>query len=166
MLHQAGVKLYYLPGNHDLRIGDFFIKELGMELLPPLAQVSFQGRRTLLAHGDLLDRTLGSRFTHQMLQSSVNQWLFSLLDPRLGMRLAQSVCGLSRRLSRNHSKELLEFARKELDLGYEMVIMAHIHSPVLCRIGQGYYMNLGDWVEHQSYGVIEEGIPRLEFFSP
>lgn len=168
MLNRSGVKLYYLPGNHDLRLGPFFARELGMVVLPPIATASFQGSRALLLHGHQLDRTLGNRWLQVLLRSSLNQWLFSLLDPRLGMGVARFASRLSRRrgLFKERSEELARFARRELESGYRIVIMAHTHSPVICRIGEGYYLNLGDWLSHRSYGVVEGGTPRLEFFAP
>lgn len=168
MLNRSGVKLYYLPGNHDLRLGDFFARELGMKVLPPIATASFQGSRALLLHGHQLDRTLGNRWLQAVLGSSINQRFFSLLDPRLGMAAAQLASRLSRRrgLFKDQSGELARFARRELESGYQIVIMAHSHSPIICKIGQGYYLNLGDWCSHRSYGVVEGGTPRLEFFTP
>jgi len=55
---------------------------------------------------------------------------------------------------------MLTYARKKIDEGYDVVIMGHRHSPVCTQIGKGFYVNLGDWIEHNTYAEMSGG--RIE----
>ncbi len=40
--------------------------------------------------------------------------------------------------------------------------MGHRHIPSLLNIENGTYVNLGDWISYNTYGVLEHGIMSLE----
>jgi len=48
--------------------------------------------------------------------------------------------------------------------GTDIVIMGHRHVPQLEQIGSGIYVNLGDWITHNTYAVLAGGeISLLEW---
>ena len=50
--------------------------------------------------------------------------------------------------------------REEPEL--DLVILGHTHHPELREVGEGrWYVNLGDWVYHRTYLVLERDEPPL-----
>ena len=68
---------YFLPGNRDFLIGDYFAKATGCTLLPEIAIREIQGHRVLLTHGDLLvQQDYGYRVFRYFVQNPLNKKLF------------------------------------------------------------------------------------------
>ncbi len=57
---------------------------------------------------------------------------------------------------------MVDFATKKIHGGVDIVIMGHRHKPSVLNIENGMYVNLGDWISCNTYGVLERGIMRLE----
>lgn len=51
-LVDAGIEIYFMPGNRDFLIGDYFLKLSKMKLLPDPCVVDLSGDRVFLTHGD------------------------------------------------------------------------------------------------------------------
>ena len=75
--------------------------------------------------------------------------------------------------SRKHSRErdlkdeqdYLEYSENLLKNGYDFVILGHRHKPLEHSFQDGKkYLNLGDWIVHNSYGVYENGELKLNYF--
>lgn len=177
-LSEAGVRLYFLGGNHDywVRRGrpGFLEREVGFELLPDGAEVEVGGLRLQLFHGDGLgaeDR--GYRLLKRVLRSRLTIAAFRWIHPDL----AQPIGALTSRLSRlkdggepreevcarirEHALGILE-GRPDLDA----VLVGHLHRPEEVPVGHARYVNLGDWIRHATYAVVEEGTLELRRFEP
>ena len=56
---------------------------------------------------------------------------------------------------------MIEFATRKIREGVDIVVMGHRHVPALLPIEHGLYVNLGDWISYNSYGVIVDGVMSL-----
>ncbi len=160
-LRREGIKVYYIPGNHDHFTGRFFAG-LGLTVEKEVT-IFLQGKPVFLMHGEDLDNsflTLLSRFAYR---SFLSRFLFSLLHPNLGIPLAKAVIGLAGGpvWKANLMERFRRFAAKKIADGFFLVCLGHIHEPVLERIGEGYYLNPGDWLKNFTYGIIEGEEVRL-----
>lgn len=164
-LVRAQVPVYYLKGNHDLWLGDF-LTELGISVLESPVIRRLDGKQVFMSHGDEADTSFGQRLSQKIFKSRFNIFCFSLLHPDLGIKLAESLARLNRKRSVQREKVLEEYAQTKIDHGHELVVLGHIHNPVLKRLGSGHYLNTGDWIVNFSYGVLEQGVPRIERFTP
>jgi len=165
-LAQEGTRVVYLAGNHDVRFTGFFKRELGIESCAgPLAE-TLDGRRVWMSHGDDLDKRLIPSLFRTLMRSRVNQALYSLVHPDLGISLARSVSGASRKRPPDArlAEKMAAFARTRLEQGQDIVVLAHLHRPELRTFGSGIYLNTGDWVSNFSYGKLEQGRLSLEFW--
>ena len=70
-LVQAGTRVVYLPGNHDIWLGPYLSEEVGLELLGGPTVVSHQGRRLFIAHGDEFGTAATFRFSRAILKNPV-----------------------------------------------------------------------------------------------
>lgn len=167
-LRDSGVGITYLAGNHDFWLKDFFPAELSIEIsLDPIERVLY-GKRFLIHHGDgLLKNDAGYRFLKRVLRNRFNMFLFSLVHPDFTGRIAR----WSSRASREHTgkkvyegNDMAEFARQKLHDGFDVVVMGHNHKAHIERSGKGVYINLGDWIDENSYAVFDGKNIRLKRF--
>ena len=65
---------------------------------------------------------------------------------------------------KDYGKEdgMIEFASRKIMEGYDIVIMGHLHKPIFRQLENGLYINLGDWITHNTYAVMEHGSIELK----
>ncbi len=159
---RKGHTVLYLAGNHDFAIGDSFSGDLGVRVIHDDVYVTCDGRRFYLFHGDgLAARDGGYRLLKKILRARFSQRLFRLLHPDLGFGLAHRFSHTSRDYTSSkfygETDGMRVEAGRRIGEGADFVIMGHRHKPALERIGEGVYVNLGDWITHFSYAVFEHG---------
>ncbi len=168
-LKASGSQIVYLAGNHDFWLGDFLPKQLGIEVHPDFLEVSHQGKKLFLTHGDgLAKKDVGYRILKKILRNEICIWLYGLLPADWAYFIAKEVSQSSRNYTSQKDLKYLEeykiFAGEKIKSGSDFVIMGHVHQPIKEKIGNGFYVNLGDWMKNFSYGVLEKGELRLERF--
>lgn len=167
-LKDSGSKIIYLAGNHDFWLGDFLPQQLGIAVHPDFLEVSHQGKKLFLTHGDgLAKKDIGYRILKKILRNKVNIWLYRQLPADFSYWLAKKVSHSSGNYTQQKNieyQEYLNFARGKIASGFDFVVMGHIHQPILEKIDKGFYVNVGDWMKNFSYGVLERGELRLERF--
>ena len=145
-LTQSGVKVIYLPGNHDFWLGDYLYRQVGIVLADEKLDVNHQGKRIHLFHGDgLAYGDNGYRFIKKLFRFKPNIWLYKLLPVDLAYKLAFRVSGTSREYTSKKPKDLqgyYDYAREKINAGSDAVIMGHTHVPELNKLGNGLYINL------------------------
>jgi UDP-2,3-diacylglucosamine hydrolase len=154
---EKGIRIYFIAGNHDFWIKDYFRTELGMEIHLNPVEADIRGKRFFIHHGDgLLKGDTGYKILKRILRSKVNIFLFSLVHPDIAGRIARLSSQASRRYTSNRayeSKDMTDFAGKKISEGFDFVVMGHNHVPSLQEIGSGTYVNLGDWIYENTYAV-------------
>lgn len=161
-----GIPVNFLTGNHDFWMGDFFETELGVSVLTDPTEVTVQGKRVYLHHGDGLGlNDPGYRFIKPILRSRLSIRLYRWLHPDIGVRLARGSSRSSRAYTSakdfGEDEGMIEHATAKIAAGADVVVMGHRHVPVLRQIGTGVYVNLGDWITHNSYGCMAGGVMHL-----
>ena len=161
-LSSKGVLIHYLAGNHDYWIRDFFPEHLGMKTYHDAFDIVVDGKKIHIHHGDgLASNDTGYRILKKILRNRLNIWLYSWLHPDIGIPLARS----SSRKSRHHTSSktfgeddnMVRYAQEKINEGYDFVIMGHRHQPVRKELGSGIYINLGDWITHNTYAELQNG---------
>jgi len=127
-------------------------------------------KKFYIHHGDgLAYKDTGYKILKVILRSPISQMLYSLIHPDIGVWLAKK----SSNTSRIHTSKkdysirdgLKDFAKQKISEGYDYVIMGHRHKPAIVKFGNGYYINLGDWMGIFSYGKFKDGTFKLlKFF--
>lgn len=165
----SGTPVTLLGGNHDWWGGRFLREEIGVEFLQDPVVRDVAGYRTFVGHGDGLGP--GDRSYHLlkwMIRSPLTRIPFALLPPRVGDGIARRVSSTTERWVAPTEQDRLSArilsnwaaAKLEADRDLDLVILGHTHAPEVREVGDGrWYVNLGDWVHHRTYVVIEEGAP-------
>ncbi len=156
-LARKGVKVIYVPGNHDEAARDFIGHRFGDVLVMRDAiHETADGRRFLVTHGDEFDGVL----QHARWLAFVGDWAYRTLLTlntvfnRLRRRFGFGYWSLSAYLKlkvknavqfiENYEEAVADEARRR---GVDGVICGHIHKAEIRRFDDILYVNDGDWVE-------------------
>ena len=162
-LVDRGIRIHYLAGNHDFALGPFLEDTMGFRVYPEGLSTEIQGKKVYLYHGDgLIKIDVGYRILKKLLRSPFNQRMYKLLHPDIGVPLGSFVSGSSRKylnrpLADHLRNEYRDCARKKLREGNDFVIYGHIHLPEYITYPTGVYCNIGAWLKHCSYAIMENG---------
>ncbi len=155
---RAGVRVRYVPGNHDEVARDYLgLCVAGIEIVPDAVHATADGRRLLVMHGDECD---GAVRCGGPLLNSLGDWAYDLLlfvnrwynrwrrrwnHPywSLANFLKQRIGRAASYIDRFEDAAAREAARRGLD----GVICGHIHQAGLRELHGVLYANDGDWVE-------------------
>lgn len=154
---RAGVRLVYLPGNHDASVAMFVEMLQGqIEVHREWVYRTCRGERYLVLHGDQFDEEVDCPawlyWVGDLLYESTLLYNHRVNDVRrlFGLpyspqteKLKASVPTSARFIRRF---ETVAAAQARLQ-GYDGVICGHIHRANLCSIEGTFYANTGDWVE-------------------
>lgn len=164
-LIEFGVRVHFLPGNHDCWFRNFFQQELKMEVHDEVHTPTFFGKNFYLFHGDgILKNDKGYRILKKIVRHPVNIFLYRLLHPDLGIPLAKFTSHGSREYTKNKFSpvwdEYYQFAQDKFASGFDFVIIGHTHNPIIKFFGEKAFLNLGDWITSFTYGKFskEKGI--------
>lgn len=174
-LTDRGVRVVFLPGNHDMWIGDYFSKECGMEIYTSPQVMQIGGKRVFLAHGDNLkiDHLPLLRFLNAIFRSQTLRFLFSwFVHPDWAMRFGQWWSGKSRKshlvseFGPHITDPLVEYAREYTASEQpDYFIFGHMHQPRDYSDGLLRVLCLGEWVNNPVYAVMDgEGSASLKKF--
>jgi len=173
-LADAGVKLYFFKGNHDMWMFDYFEKELGATIISNELVIERGGKKFYLHHGDGLGP--GDplyKFLKGIFRSRLCQWLFARLHPNFGVGIATYWSRHSRLA--NQKKEvakpgeqewLVKFCNDTLKTAYyDYMVFGHRHLPLDIQLNPNTrYVNLGEWINYQySYAVFDGNELTLHF---
>jgi UDP-2,3-diacylglucosamine hydrolase len=170
-LIRAGVSIWFIAGNHDYWVGPFFNKDIGVKIHTKSMKMKFGNKRIFFAHGDGLGRfDLGHFLLQHLLRQPLNIFLFSLLHPNFAYALGRWVSKMSRQKSSNKKFRLNEghplkrFAKNMWDVGYDAVIIGHIHHPYIEKKQRKVFAIIGDWIDHFSYIRISDNGISLHYY--
>lgn len=159
-LTQTGVKVFYIPGNHDFWMRDFLTRQAGVKLTDDFFDIEHFGKKILVTHGDGIRKDdRGYRFIKRIFRNRLCIWLYSQLPVNLAYRLAMGTSKASRSYTDGREKidssDYIEFARKKTSDGYSAVVMGHVHKPEIVETGSGLYVNCGDFFRNYSYVTLD-----------
>jgi UDP-2,3-diacylglucosamine pyrophosphatase LpxH len=154
---RAGVRLIYIPGNHDASLAMLAQMLRGQfEVHREWVHRTARGERLLVLHGDQFDGVLpGARWLTRLgdvlhgaavsVSHTVNNLRRAIGRPYwpLTERLKLSI-GASLRYIEQFERHAAGYAHSQ---GYDGVVCGHIHRANLRRIAGTLYANTGDWVE-------------------
>ena len=174
-MSDAGVKIYFFKGNHDMWVEDYFTKEMGIQIVSDELVINRGGKSFYLHHGDGLGPgDANYRILRKVFRNPVCRWLFSILPPVLGLGIATGWSKESRIVNTRveevflgEDKEWLAvYSREVLEKQhYDYFIYGHRHLPMIIELGNNsQYYNIGEWFGFNSYAVFDGEELRLEYF--
>ena len=168
-LLDAGVKVYFFQGNHDIWTYSYF-EELGLQRLRQPFRADISGKRFCLGHGDGLGPVKrGYKLMRGVFHNRFFQACFSALHPWLAFRLGN---GWSRRsrLGKNLSYEfrgasepLYRFCETYPE-PVDYFIFGHYHAREDLPVGKARLLLLGDWLTAPNWLLFDATTATLSAF--
>lgn len=169
-LVDAGVKVYFFKGNHDLWAYSYF-KELGIIPLEQPHVTEIGGKRFCLGHGDALGPGNRSyKFMKRIFSMKLAQVLFSSLHPWFAFRLGNGWSSSSRAEKpiaydfKGTDEPLYVFCEKFPEK-VDYFIFGHYHSRVDMPVGESRLLMLGDWMTAPNWIVFDSTEQAVTSFS-
>jgi UDP-2,3-diacylglucosamine hydrolase len=165
-IKDAGIPIYFFVGNHDLWMQDYFEKELNIPVYHTPQEFSINNKKFLIGHGDGLGPgDKGYKRMKKVFTFPLFKWLFRWLHPDLGVRLGQYLSVKNKLISGEEDAKflgeenewLVQYCKKKLtEKHYDCFIFGHRHLPLEIKLQENsMYVNLGDWIQHYTYGVFD-----------
>lgn len=161
----AGVKITWFIGNHDIWIFDYLPRELGINVVDGSMVTEIYGRRFFMAHGDALGKLpRGFRFLRRIFRNRFLQHLYAAVHPRWTVPFAHKWSAHSRNFSEEtpsfegpDKEPFIPFAESyqasHPDDRIDYFILGHRHILLDYELKTGgKLIVLGDWIHHFSYG--------------
>jgi UDP-2,3-diacylglucosamine hydrolase len=173
-LADAGTKIYFFKGNHDMWMFDYFEKELGATIVSNELEIERGGKKFYLHHGDGLGP--GDTFykiLKKIFRSRFCQWLFARIHPNLGVGIANYWSRRSRIANEKNEDHkpgqqewLVTYSQELLKTSfYDYLLFGHRHKPLEIPLNdKSCYVNLGEWVFKNSYAVFDGQKLTMHFF--
>ena len=159
-LRDAGVPVYFMPGNRDFLLGPDYAERAGMSLLADPAVVELSGERVLLMHGDTLCTDDVAYLKFRALVHDPH-WQRGFLAKPLAERreFAAQARGESRKQTAMKPAQIMDVNQIAVESamrqhGVRRLIHGHTHRPATHRFGldgiNAERIVLGDWYEQAS----------------
>ena len=160
----AGIKIYFFKGNHDMWTFDYLSKEIGLTVIDEELEITLGEKRFFIHHGDALGKGEAAyKFIRKIFRSRWAIWLFHRLHPNFWIGLANFLSINSRK--KNSVKDAVEIPlEKEHQYQFAMhhvashtidfYVFGHRHNPIDVPLQKNARLiNLGDWVTQYTYAV-------------
>ena len=176
-LVDKGIKIHFFTGNHDLWMFDYLEKEIGVHIIRDPITIQLNDKTLMIGHGDGLGPgDLKYKFIKKFFTNKFCQWVFSKIHPDISFFIARYWSRKSKENEKHGSppflgedKEwLIQYCKKQLILNDKInyFIFGHRHLPIEHKINdECYYINLGDWLEHFTYAILENNKLELIKFN-
>lgn len=175
-----GIKMYYIPGNHDEMLRKFAGFKMGsLQIVNKLVLDLQDNKKAWLFHGDVFDVTMQhSKWLVKLgaigydililingVANFISEKIFNKGKLSLSKKIKNSV--------KTAVKFVNNFEQTSADIGimnkYDYVICGHIHQPEIRQIANAQgtikYLNCGDWVENMTSLEYTNGEWKIYRFS-
>ena len=162
----SGIPIIFFVGNHDLWMWDYFQKELGVIVHHQPITLTLGAKRFFIGHGDGLgpgDR--GYKRMKKVFTNTFLKWLFRCLHPDWGVQLGQYLSQKNKLISGEddikylgeENEWLATYSKRKLqEEHYDYFVFGHRHLPLKINLSnKTQYINLGDWITHNTYAVYD-----------
>ena len=171
----SGIPVHFFVGNHDMWMKDYFQSEMNISVYFEPKQFEFNNKKFYVGHGDGLGPgDHGYKFLKKIFRNKFCQWLFGILPPFAGMGIANYSSRKSRETTGQNVEKFLgeenewliiyskEILQKQ---PFDYFIFGHRHLPIDFKLNDNSrYINLGEWINYQSYAVFDGDNLNLEYY--
>jgi UDP-2,3-diacylglucosamine hydrolase len=174
-LTDAGVKVYWFKGNHDMWIFDYLKTELGVEIVDEYVVHTIAGKTFFLSHGDGVGEIpSGFKYLRRIFRNSICQKLCASIHPRWILPFAHSWSSHSRgdepyeaQYAGDDKEAAMVFATeyvKTHHIDYFIIGHRHILTERPVPGSDARFVILGDCYNKFSYAVFDGSTLKLEQF--
>lgn len=174
-LKDRGIQIEIFTGNHDMWMFKYLTEEMNIPVHKAPIERTWNGHKFIIGHGDGLGPgDHGYKFIKKVFANPVCQFLFRWLHPDIGMSLANYWSRRSRLKEMNPppfkgpDKEwLVQYCESVLQQEFvDYFIFGHRHLAIdyLLSNQKSRYINVGDWLQWNTYAVFDGAELELKSF--
>ena len=165
---EQGVRVVFVPGNHDFSVGGALRRAAGVEELERWRRAS-SGVGVVAVHGDQAHNPPSQRLFNRFLRGRSARAVMRLVGPDRGWQMASHLASRNR-VNGGYTEERLaallaaqaRWAGEVLaEEDATVVFVGHTHAPGVAEVSGGRLVNLGDWVDHCTFAVVEDDDVQL-----
>jgi len=154
-------KIIYVVGNHDESFVNLIGKQFFNIIFMKRYEFEEKGRKFRIEHGDEYDKGV----IHNRLFIKFLSVLQNVLEFTFNFDFTDWWTGIQ--IKKHKLRSVVHILRENDDV--DVFIMGHTHNPeALIWIDENQhiktYINAGDWVSHQTYVTVIDGVARLSKF--
>jgi len=172
-LTDNGMAIHLFVGNHDLWMQDYLETEVGIVVHHDNITIREGGKEIFIGHGDGLGKgDYFYKFLRKIFTSKLCQWAFARMHPNFAFSLAHTWSKSDRKSKGNNfiskEKEILYIYCKEQQSinPVDYYVFGHRHFPLELKIDEkATYINTGDWLQHFTYAVLDNGKVELKTYT-
>lgn len=166
-IQDSGISIEIFTGNHDVWMFKYFPEEFGIPVHREVRLEEFGAKKIMLGHGDGLGPgDMGYKRLKKVFTNPVLQFLYRQLHPDLSWRIANFWSHKSRSQELKpppflgKEKEwLIQYCEYKLQSfsDIDFFVFGHRHLPIFYQLSneRSYYINIGDWLNHNTYGMFD-----------
>lgn len=174
-----GIPVHLFAGNHDLWTFSYLQEEIGVIVHREPEIMTLKGKRFFLVHGDGRGPgDNGYKFLKKVFECRFNQFLFRLLHPDLGIKIAlgwshnHRIKKLEKEANSNYysiieETRLYKYAESEYekDSSIDYFIFGHQHKAMQYKTGRHALTTVvGNWIRDFNYAEFDgENVSLLEY---
>lgn len=175
-LRDANLPIYFFTGNHDMWMFKYFETEMGIPIYRQPIIREIHGKTFWIGHGDGIGPgDYGYKFIKTVFANKTCQWLFERLHPNFGLGLMHRSSGASRNAQPSvvpwqgaEKERIVVFAEDFIKTqpNIDFFICGHRHLPIDYKLsnGKARYINIGEWMNVNSYGVFDGQDVQIHFY--
>ena len=157
-LSRKGTIINYCVGNHDAFLNSFCGSSFGgINIVKEVVHSSLSGKEFLVVHGDQFDGLIANAKWIQKIGSIIYD--FSLIANKILTIFKFSLSNFLKQKAKsavkyiaNYENAVIEYCKK---YSYDGIICGHLHCPVIKKIEDVEYLNIGDFTENNT-AIVEE----------
>ncbi len=160
-LTDAGIPVFFQPGNHDLWLTGYLTEEVGLQQLPDPFLAQWSGQRFFLSHGHRLGPLPPSdRLAYWVMENPFLGQLYRWIHPDIGLWLGRRLSGRSRdahapmdEIDLGPREYFRQFVQSQLTAGNaaDWYVFGHRHLALVETLGSAQVVLLGDWIQRFTY---------------
>jgi len=172
-LTDNGTAVHLFVGNHDLWMQDYLEKEVGITVYYDNTIIREGGKEIFIGHGDGLGKgDYFYKFLRKIFTSKICQWAFARLHPNFAFSLAHAWSKSGRKSKGasfiSNKKEILYgYCKEQQSINpVDYYVFGHRHFPLELKVDEkATYINTGDWLQHYTYAVLDNGKLELKTYN-
>jgi UDP-2,3-diacylglucosamine hydrolase len=153
-LTKKGKNVYFIEGNHEFRMGDFFENYTGIYCAHNIV-MDIEGKKTYISHGYEISKFYLTKF----LKTTFVGKVMDALGPDITWSIASTArifLSSKKKPYNNKAMDLFrKYALKKFDEGYDVLVLGHSHMSDTFEQHAGdktkQYFNTGDIIRQRSY---------------
>jgi len=166
----SGIPVHLFAGNHDLWTFSYLQEEIGIQVHREPEVMMLKGKKFFLVHGDGRGPgDKGYKFLKRVFECKFNQWLFRIIHPDFGIKIAlkwshnHRVMKLEKEAKGNYYSEvektrLYNYAliEAEKDPTIDFFVFGHQHKPMQYKIrNHAITTVVGNWLRDFTYAEFD-----------